>query len=157
MHTTRSRFLSIPALATIAVSMLGAFAAPAAAQDGMRIARACVMQIQDATEEAVTSQHQVTRRTIQAIRNAAEEGAPNRVIRAIAENGLDRVHAIGVRNDSAIEELAGECVQRLRQLEADRSLINAVRIAAARSDEHLEDSTRRSSRAIRGALARALD
>ncbi|MFG0307096.1 MAG: hypothetical protein ACF8Q5_12870 [Phycisphaerales bacterium JB040] len=157
MHTARSRILSLPALATLALALLGGLVSPANAQDGVRIARACVMQIQEAVEDATDRQHQVTRRTVEAIRAGVEEGAPDRVLRAIAEHGLDRVRAIGVRADGAIETLAGECVRRLRELGADRSLINAVRVGAARADEQLEDSTQRSSRVIRSALMRALD
>lgn len=157
MHTTRSRFLSIPALATIAVSMLGAIAAPAAAQDGMRVARACVMQIQETTETNADRQHATTRRTVRAIREADEAGAPDRLIRSIAEAGSERVVANATRAKAVVHELATHCFEKLRELEADRSLFVAVRHAAMHANEAIEASTKRSLHAIRRAAAAATD
>ena len=63
-------------LAAAVLGLLAVVAGPAAAQDGVRLARACVQEMQQITENHVDQSRDVTRRTIAALRQADEDGAP---------------------------------------------------------------------------------
>ncbi|MFT5424134.1 MAG: putative transcriptional regulator [Phycisphaerales bacterium] len=143
-------------LAAIALSLLGLVAAPAAAQDGMRLARECVQRMQEITGNHVEQDQGITRRTIKALRQADEEGAPDRVLRSIAGNGVKRIDAITLHGHTAIHETAFACVRKLKEIGASDQLIQTVRRVAMASNEKLNEAAHRSKQAIREALERAL-
>lgn len=142
-------------LAAVVLGVLGLVAAPAAAQDGMRLARACVQEIQETSENHAETARDITRRTASALRQANRDGAPDRVLKAIAANGVQRLDAVAGHGQAAIHETASACVRRLLDLDASRELIQAVRGAAVSSNQAIDDATRRGKRVIREVLERA--
>lgn len=143
-------------LAAVALGLLAVVAGPAAAQDGVRLARACVQEMQQITENHVDRSREVTRRTVGALRHAAEDGAPDRVLKGIAANGAQRLDAVAVHGHRAIHETAFVCVRKLMEIGASDELIQTVRRAAVASNEKIDEAVHRGKRVIREALERAI-
>jgi len=147
------RTLSLVSIALVALTLTSA---TAAAQDGERIARACVAVMANTVDKHEDAVQQTTRQTVRTIKSLDSDGARDRVIVAAGARGIKEVEAESRRASARIANLREDCVQALRQLDADRELIERVNAAARAATQSISESSDRATQVIRRAVHEAI-
>ncbi|MFI4915447.1 MAG: hypothetical protein ACIAS6_02930 [Phycisphaerales bacterium JB060] len=124
--------------------------------DPVVVAQRCVAQFEQVRDRTVDGVAAATRGATGRIARLDADGAPDRVIIAVGNTGVDRVQAIGRAGSARIARGSDHCTRLLRRLGADRALIVRVQGAADGFQEDIRNAVRRGTAAIRQAVADAI-
>jgi hypothetical protein len=146
------------ALAAILVSAAGVFAQGVGTDspDPVVVAQRCVAQFEELRDRTVHGIATVTTGATGRIARLDADGAPDRVIIATGQAGVDRVQEIAQAGAGRIARGAEHCSHLLRRLGAERTLIARVQGAADGFIEDIRNAAHRGTAAIRQAVADAI-
>ena len=144
-------------LVSIALMTLGWTSTTAVAQNGERVAEACIETIGATADrhEAVT--RSTVHRAVGAIGDLDADGAPNRAIVQAGATATKVVNAEARRASDRVASLRKRCVATLRRLDAPTALVASVVSAARSAQESLAATAERGRSVVRSAVERALD
>ncbi len=148
------RTLSLVSIALMALTLTST---TATAQNGERIARACVTAMHNTADKHSDAVQQTTRQAVRTIQALDSDGVRDRVIIAAGARGIKEVEAESRRASFRVADLREDCVQALRRLDAPQELIDRVNAAARAATESIGDSADRAEQVIRRAVAEAID
>ncbi len=125
---------------------------PALEGVGADVAMACIEAMRDARQTAVDAIRERTQNGVEAIRLLNDNEAPNEAIELAGRQAIEAIGAATITGDSAVSNLALQCVQALRQNGAEQRTILAVIGAREGNQRAVLETGKRGSMAVRRAV-----
>jgi len=141
----------------VALIASAVMASPSLAQTGDDVAQRCIQTVGQIAQESSDTMDGIADRTGARLAALDDRGAPDRVLIRAAKEGASRVEGVERRAQASVRRTVRVCVERLRNLGADRSLIESVLQAGQRASTVIERSAEANQRAIRRVLASELN
>jgi hypothetical protein len=115
---------------------------------GADVAMACIEAMGNARRTALEAIRERTQNGIQTIRTLDENEAPNEAIELAGRQAAEAVGAAAITGDTAISRLALECVEALRENNAEQRTIMAVIRVRERNQGAVHQGAMRGARGI---------
>lgn len=115
---------------------------------GADVAMACIEAMGNARQTALEAVRERTQNGIRTIRTLDENEAPNEAIELAGRQAAEAVGAAAITGDTAIARLALECVQTLRENNAEQRTIMAVIRARQGNQGAVQEGAMRGARSI---------